>query len=135
MRFEGLVRLLQPHADNLYAWAEWMGLNPRITSVRRSRAQQEVLYERYKAGLNPYPVLPPGMSMHELGLAFDMVCDNPRVVGAGWKRLGGTWGGKSDPVHFEWRPKGLRWNGHDWSFPTGEPWLKEVYQDVLAGLR
>jgi hypothetical protein len=69
---------------------QWVGLDPRmrealaraervlgrdipIGSGRRSRAEQERLWANRLA--NPYPVAPPGTSLHELGLAVDVPLD------------------------------------------------------------
>lgn len=99
-RFAGLEPWLIPAAEALYVVAMNAGLRPRITSVRRSRQQQEVLYERYLRGMSTLPAAPPGLSKHEYGLAFDMVTDNPAAVGAVWNAAGGKWRA-SDYVHFE----------------------------------
>ena len=75
-----------------------------ITSVRRSPALQARLYRRYIAGQHPYPVAPPGRSLHEQGLAFDITADAAelRRLGGIWERMGGRWGGRyRDPIHFE----------------------------------
>jgi len=78
-----------------------------ITSVRRSRAFQRRLYQRYLEGYNPFPVAPPGYSAHEHGLAWDMVGPLPelRRLGALWRSWGGVWGGSVDPIHFEGGPR------------------------------
>lgn len=75
--------------------------NGTVTSTRRSRAEQTRLYRRYLSGQSPYPVAVPGTSLHEQGMAFDLVADNLSELGALWERMGGRWGGSSDPVHFE----------------------------------
>ncbi len=75
----------------------------RVTSARRSRAQQTALYNAYLAGKSQYPALPPGRSKHELGLAVDLVTTPMSVLpalGAWWKSVGGHWD-LSDPIHFE----------------------------------
>lgn len=101
-----LIPELQPFARDLVGAAGAAGLQPRITSTRRSTAEQTRLYRRYLAGLNPFPVAPPGTSAHEFGFAFDMVVsplDALTDVGAYWQAQGGIWGGEfSDPVHFEY---------------------------------
>lgn len=102
--FGGLVAELRPFAELLLAAAQDAGLNPRITSTRRSFAEQKRLYQRYVNGTALYPVAPPGASAHEYGWAFDMdVVPHEALadVGAYWESLGGTWGGARDPVHFE----------------------------------
>jgi D-alanyl-D-alanine carboxypeptidase len=83
-----------------------------VTSGFRTRAAQVALYSRMladrAAGLPVYTTLPPGQSLHERGLAIDMVRmgvdarDDELLheAGAVWRSLGGTWGGDADPVHF-----------------------------------
>lgn len=107
--FSGLHPDLVVFAQHLYDVARYNGLNPVVTSVRRSRATQIRLWrarQRTLAGtLRPgeraqrYPVAYPGTSDHEVGFAFDMVVQNPAAVGAYWKQLGGQWN-PSDEVHF-----------------------------------
>lgn len=77
--------------------------NLRITSARRSRAQQKVLYANYLAGKSKYPALPPGQSKHERGLAVDIVPTPYNVLytlGPWWRSIGGRWDA-SDAIHFE----------------------------------
>jgi LAS superfamily LD-carboxypeptidase LdcB len=80
------------------------GANPRVTSGLRTWGQQLKLYLKRVAGLSPYPALPPGSSMHELGRAFDLATTNDAFwlpqLGALWKSWGGRWS-SSDPIHFE----------------------------------
>lgn len=47
------------------------GIGGRITSTYRSTAEQQVLYDRYKAGKGPLAAKP-GTSMHESGQALDI---------------------------------------------------------------
>lgn len=101
-RFNGLHPELAPYADALFQWAEDRGLHPRVTSVRRSTQQQAVLYQRYLRGQSSFPAAPPGRSLHEKGLAFDMVVDDPATVGAVWNAAGGHWSPR-DWVHYEYR--------------------------------
>jgi LAS superfamily LD-carboxypeptidase LdcB len=74
----------------------------RITSVYRSYTEQLELYRN--RATNPYPVAPPGHSMHNYRRAWDMVAD-PEVLdwaGRTWESWGGKWGGRiGDPIHFE----------------------------------
>lgn len=85
---------------NLPAVARSMGFQARVTSAYRSPAKQAQLYQRYLAGLQPYPVAPPGTSDHETGMALDVVStDLPKLV-ALLTSVGLFWGGPSDPVHF-----------------------------------
>src|SRR5262245_60161837 len=95
---------LQPYARWLLSQAPSAGANTvRITSVKRSRAQQSSLYKAYLAGRSNYPVAKPGTSKHELGLAFDMVTEPYSALwqlGALWQKVGGFWSA-TDPIHFE----------------------------------
>lgn len=100
--FAGLVPGLRRPAEELLALA---GPSAVLTSVRRSRRQQELLYRRYLAGQSKYPAAPPGTSKHEQGRAFDIYSPDENVLrrlGAIWEAAGGTWGGRfNDPIHFE----------------------------------
>lgn len=96
---------IRPFASDLYDLARSQGLYARITSTRRSHAQQEVLYRRYQEGLSRYPAAVPGNSAHEYGLAFDMVISDPgyqRGAGKLWVSWGGVYGNEEDPIHFEY---------------------------------
>lgn len=77
----------------------------RVTSTRRSRAQQTQLYKNFVAGKAAFPAAPPGTSKHELGLAIDIVVTPAAAqtaLGQWWRAVGGTWGGQfNDPIHFE----------------------------------
>lgn len=93
----GLQPWLRPWAEQLVRIG---GQHVRITSVYRSWGEQLKLWlTRYK---NPYPVAPPGRSMHNLGRAWDMTGDRRvlHYLGAVWKSWGGTWS-PSDEIHFE----------------------------------
>ena len=97
---------LQPAAIQLVNIAASAGLRPQVSSARRSHAQQALLYRRYLAGQSRFPAAPPGNSMHELGLAFDLkVNDESQLTDLGqvWEsNMGGIWGGHfKDPIHFE----------------------------------
>lgn len=79
----GLQAWLQPYASmtldlhQLLSGGTWDvygqqirgGTRPTITSVYRSVAEQENLYDN--RATNPYPVNRPGDSAHQWGLAFD----------------------------------------------------------------
>jgi len=101
-----LQPFLQPYARWLVSVAPYAGATSvRITSVLRSRAEQQQLYSNWLAGRNAYPVAPPGTSKHELGLAWDMVTEPYSALstlGAWWNRIGGEWHA-SDPIHFQAR--------------------------------
>ena len=97
---------LQPAAVQLVNIAAAAGLGPKVSSARRSHAQQALLYRRFLAGQSRFPAAPPGNSMHELGLAFDLwVNDESQLADLGqvWEQnMGGVWGGHfKDPIHFE----------------------------------
>lgn len=100
-----LVPELRDAAAELVAACAQAGLSPRITSTRRSYAQQKTLYQKFITGRWPYPVAVPGTSAHEFGIAFDMVTepyDALADAGATWEAWGGVWGGRyGDPIHFE----------------------------------
>jgi LAS superfamily LD-carboxypeptidase LdcB len=79
-----------------------------VTSARRTRQEQQYLYNEYLAGRNNgLPAVPPGSSDHELGLAWDMARLNVDPLddalltqfGREWQALGGRWWA-GDPVHF-----------------------------------
>jgi len=46
-----------------------------------------------------YPVAKPGTSLHEAGLAVDLVSDDNAWLGEVWQYWGGQWS-PSDVVHF-----------------------------------
>lgn len=98
-----LDRRFRPYAQFLLETAAANGIGVRVTSTRRSRRKQAELYRRYLRGEMPYIVLPPGRSLHEQGLAIDLVTIPESAVaalGAWWRSIGGRWGGQADPVHF-----------------------------------
>ena len=101
-----LIPELQPFARDLVDAAGAAGLQPRVTSTRRSYSEQRRLYSRYLAGISGYPVAPPGHSAHEYGWAFDMVVSPMSAlsdVGDYWEQKGGVWGGHyGDEVNFEY---------------------------------
>jgi len=98
-------------AELLGGIAEYVGLKPVLTSTVRSRRVQERLYRAYLRGERKYPAAPPGTSLHEKGLAFDMTVEPMEALsalGALWKSFGPgfRWGGDfkaNDPIHFEYR--------------------------------
>lgn len=105
---------LRPYAEYLLAIGQqaahdWGGGSLVVTSARRSQAKQAKLYANYLAGKSRIPALPPGRSLHEHGLAWDMArigvdpLRDPLLVALGelWEFWGGRWGGTRDPVHFQ----------------------------------
>lgn len=99
----GIRRELRPWFLWLVREAQRLDRRARVTSARRSRAEQTRLYRRAMAGQSRFPAAPPGRSKHEQGRAIDLVAA-PRVLaalGRAWQRSGGIWGGRSDPIHFE----------------------------------
>lgn len=105
-RFRGLQPWLIPYAEALEQVANTYGLGPlSVNSVYRSRRQQELLYQRYLKGASRYPVAPPGRSLHELGLAFDInvrqgaQSPEQRWLADVWRSWGGQWSSQ-DAVHF-----------------------------------
>lgn len=101
--FSGLQPFLRPWAAWLVSVAPYAGARTvRVTSVRRSRAQQAALYRNYLAGRSSFPAAPPGRSKHELGLAFDVVTEPfsaLHTLGHWWTSLGGEWS-RTDAIHF-----------------------------------
>lgn len=77
------------------------GVPTKITSAYRSPQKQLQLYKRYLAGQMPYVVAPPGKSLHEKGLAIDIVTPDPAKLASILAQVGFKWAGKADPVHFE----------------------------------
>lgn len=102
MKFAALREPFRHYAEALFREAQRLGLQPRVTSTYRSYQEQARLYRAYQRGNHPYPVLPPGSSLHNYGLAIDLVSDDNPRLGAIWRSWGGSWGGSSDPIHFEW---------------------------------
>ncbi len=100
--FSDLRPEFRPWATWLYRVAEFNRLRPRVTSTYRSFSQQERLYRDYLQGRSRYPAARPGASLHNFGLAFDMVSDNLEGLGHVWESVGGRWGGRfRDPIHFD----------------------------------
>lgn len=96
MSLRGLQRWLQPYAEELVSYFPRL----QITSVRRSYTEQLRLWNTRQ--YNPYPVAPPGASLHEYGRAWDMVGpeDDLEEAGAIWNSWGGHWSPR-DRIHFE----------------------------------
>lgn len=100
----------RPYAERFVQLVRSSGAPLVVTSARRSWQAQAALYKRWKRGAaGVYTALPPGRSMHQLGLAFDMATPgvDPQSdewlawAGPLWRSFNGVWGGAADPVHFE----------------------------------
>lgn len=89
------------------------GIRFKVTSGRRSLAEQRRLRELFEAGdpRQRLPVALPGFSQHNYGLAIDVVGEGGRhadLIGLA-RQIGWTWGGPADAVHLqvisqpEWR--------------------------------
>jgi len=100
----------------LVPWAKWIYQvgkynDPRlvVTSARRSASKQQRLYDAWRRGESKIPAAPPGRSLHQFGLAFDMArigidpLTDPLLnwLGSVWESYGGRYGGQRDPVHFQ----------------------------------
>ncbi len=94
----GLQPWLRPHAEIAVTYAARYG--GKVTSTYRSWSEQYSLW--VNRSRNPYPVAPPGRSMHQYGRAFDIVAPLPVLhqLGAWWRSIGGRWN-PSDAIHFE----------------------------------
>lgn len=100
---------LVPWAKYLYQIGKYYDGRLVVTSARRSIAKQQRLYEDWKRGISKIPAAPPGRSLHQYGLAWDMarIGINPlgdpllNYLGRVWESWGGRWGGERDPVHFQ----------------------------------
>lgn len=89
---------------------EWLramrtvGIRFRVTSTRRSFAEQKILWERWLAGKSTIPAAPPGKSRHQLGLAIDVVFHDPGGLEASVRSAKIhliRWAGPGDAVHFD----------------------------------
>lgn len=104
-----LDRRLVPWAKYLYQLGKQYDGRLVVTSARRSPAKQSRLYNDWIRGLSKIPAAPPGRSLHQYGLAFDMArigidpLTDPLLnwLGRVWRSWGGRWGGERDPVHFQ----------------------------------
>lgn len=127
-----LDRNFRPWAD---AWVEALaaaGLNPSITSARRTREEQTRLYNRFRSGASRYPAAPPGTSLHEWGLAVDIALPASvlSVLGPVWERLGMVWGGRfRDPIHFEAGPAVKKLAGYVKGAPY-EPGIEPAFNPL-----
>ena len=98
---------LREDAQIFFRVLQHAGLKPTVTSAVRPPSVQRCLKERADTGVSKLPALAPGKSLHQQGLAFDLVVTGGAAlqarVGALWEAVfGGEWGGRAgDPVHFQ----------------------------------
>jgi len=97
---------LDPDFENravvFLAVLRWLRIPNTLTSVCRTRAEQERLFRKAQAGGSKFPAARPGSSKHEIGRAIDV------VIPAGHLPLavqiaglvGLRWAGPGDRVHF-----------------------------------
>lgn len=79
-------------------------------------SKQDELYQKYLRGESAIPAAPPGSSLHNYGLAFDVARmgvdpfqDSLLAwLAALWLQVGGQHGGAQDPVHFTVRLGGSK---------------------------
>lgn len=81
MQLRGLHPALRPYAEYAITVANNYGVRPEVTSVYRSKAEQQELYDNYVRCLREgrfgkergcmYPANRPGDSAHNYGLAWD----------------------------------------------------------------
>jgi len=99
------LKTLHPEVRRRMEWAlsvaQDVGLRPRVTSTRRSLAAQRRLYSRFLTGKADFPVAPPGTSLHERGLAIDVVSLDPALFATIVAHVGGRWAGPRDWVHYD----------------------------------
>lgn len=97
-----------PYAKQFFDYLHSVDATFVVTSARRTRHEQAKLRQRFLDGKSAIYAAPPGHSMHELGLAFDVARMNQNPLtdevlaqaGSLWQSIGGVWH-PSDPVHFE----------------------------------
>ena len=100
---------LIPYAKHLYQIGKQYDPLLVVTSARRSIEKQRRLYNDYLRGVSKIPAAPPGRSLHQWGLAFDLArigidpLTDPLLTWLGrvWTSWGGRYGGIRDPVHFQ----------------------------------
>ena len=80
------------------------GFQMVVTSTKRTRVEQQSLFDQFQLGNRKFPVARPGTSRHEIGLAIDAVAlpasRRPELVEI-MQSVGFRWAGPSDFVHFD----------------------------------
>jgi D-alanyl-D-alanine carboxypeptidase-like protein len=104
MALSGIHPALYVRMQCFSDYAQRQGLAFEVTSTYRSASKQRQLYADWEArGFTGLPVAKPGCSLHQYGLAVDMVAYQPErsdeLVGIAGE-CGLIWAGPSDPVHF-----------------------------------
>lgn len=131
-------RWLSAPAGESYLRAVADGLPAGITSAGRTRAEQQDLWDKWRAGLmpdTPY-VAKPGTSKHETGLALDL----PAGTGArAWVHAHGEaygWIGSlvpGEPWHFEYQEK--RDTKKGWLEMATKDEVREAFVEALESRR
>jgi hypothetical protein len=132
----GLADEMADAARALVDAAGRAGLQPRVTSTKRTRSEQARLYRRFLAGAAGFPVAPPGFSAHEYGEAFDMVTSPMEAledVGYTWQQWGGGWN-PADAVHFELPGASERARQRGAQQENKSPFLVELASSIPFGL-
>lgn len=96
---------IQPFARAIFDYARARGFNPRITSARRGFTEQGRLHRLAQMGRLAGYAAPPGLSLHQYGLAFDMVVNTPQQqaeLGRLWVK--GFSAGERERMRFAWYP-------------------------------
>jgi len=108
--------LQEPLASRLLGLLEHFDGRLMILSGRRSRAEQQALYDAYLNGGNLAAV--PGTSLHELGLAADLQRTDPDL----------TWG----EVHYTAAAFGLRFPipSENWHTQVDENWIPPLPPEI-----
>ena len=121
MATRGLVPEVAQRLDALLRRARSAGIDARVTSTFRSRAQQEALFRAWIArGRTGLPAAVPGSSTHEYGFAVDIVSSRPEALARLAECVGLKWAGPRDRVHFDvWGPVAWRELLADRPLPAG----------------
>jgi hypothetical protein len=137
------LRRLEPNFRKIAeVWVESLGeadLRPVVTSTRRTFTEQAKLFRAAQRPGHKYPAAPPGHSVHEWGMAFDVVLTPHSalfLVGPVWEKLGlGLWGGRfKDEIHFEATGAMKKAAGYDKRYPY-DPTLEHAYNPLELLLR